>query len=122
MKSGAGKKYMFWNSDFFRETVQKALLSKVGLAGSLTLFKGDVDAHSDYAMQVCNERLLLVQHKKDGRDIYSWKSKEPHDILDSTAQAFAVAASQGISGTNMRGRMPSNGVLKRKHKPRVKII
>ena len=50
MKSGAGKKYMFWNSDIYRETVQKALLSKVGLAGSLTLFKGDADAHSDYAM------------------------------------------------------------------------
>jgi hypothetical protein len=49
-------------------------------------------------MQVTNERLLLIQHKKDGRDFYSWKSKEPHDALDATAQAFAIAASQGISG------------------------
>jgi hypothetical protein len=98
VKSGAGKKYMFWDSDYFRETVQKALMSKIGLAGSLTIYKGDADEHSEYAMQVCNERLLLIQHKKDGRDIYSWKSREPHDALDSTAQAFAIAASQGISG------------------------
>ena len=113
---------MFWDSDFFRETVQKALLSKIGLPGSLTLFKGDADEHSDYAMQVTNERLLMIQHKKDGRDLYSWKSKEPHDALDSTAQAFAIAASQGISGQNMRGRILPRAVLKKKSRPRVKII
>lgn len=54
---------------------------------------GDTDEHSEYALQVCNERLILVQHKSDGRDFYTWKSQEPHDCLDSTAQAFAIAAS-----------------------------
>ncbi len=122
VKSGAGKKYMFWDSDYYREAVQKALLSKIGLAGSLTLFKGDADEHSDYAMQVTNERLLLIQHKKDGRDFYSWKSKEPHDALDATAQAFAIAASQGISGQNATRSRGQMGATKRKSKPRVRVI
>lgn len=64
----------------------------------------------------------MIQHKKDGRDLYSWKSKEPHDALDATAQAFAIAASQGISGQNMRGRLLPRGVVVKKPKPRVKII
>ena len=102
VKAGAGKRYMFWDSDFYRMTVHKAFLASVGSSGSCTLFNGTAEEHADYAMQVCNERLLLIQHKKDGRDIYTWKTKEPHDALDSTAQAFAVAASQGISGTNIK--------------------
>ena len=122
VKSGAGKKYMFWNSDFYRETVQKAFLAKIGAPGSCTLFYGTTDEHTEYAMQVCNERLLLIQHKKDGRDVYSWKSREPHDALDATAQAFAVAASQGISGTNMRRAVGIKREPVKKSKPRIKVI
>ena len=124
VKAGAGKKYVFWDSDYYREIVQKAFLANVGSPGSCTLYKGDPDEHSEYAMQVCNEKLLLIQHKKDGRDIYSWKTHEPHDSLDSTAQAFAIAATQGISGTNIKrhvaAAVPSRQVVKRK--PRVKIV
>ena len=50
VKAGAGKKYMFWNSDFYRETVQKAFLANIGVEGSCTLFKGSADDHSEYAM------------------------------------------------------------------------
>ena len=121
-KAGAGKKYMFWNSDFYRETVQKAFLAKLGVSGSCTLFKGDADAHAEYAMQMCNERLLLIQHKKDGRDIYSWKSREPHDALDATAQAFAVAASQGISGLNVYKQRGAAAPAVKKARPRIKVI
>ena len=72
---------------------------------------------------MCNERLLLIQHKKDGRDIYSWKSREPHDALDATAQAFAVAASQGISGQNVRHiNKPINAQSVRKPKPRIRVV
>lgn len=121
VKAGAGKKYMFWNSDYYRETVQKAFLAAVGASGSCTLFKGDADAHAEYAMQMCNERLLLIQHKKDGRDIYSWKSREPHDALDATAQAFAVAASQGISGMNMYKSTPSRAASK-KVRQKIRVV
>lgn len=122
VKSGAGKKYMFWNSDFYRETVQKAFLAKIGAPGSCTLFDGTTDEHTEYAMQVCNERLLLIQHKKDGRDIYSWKSREPHDALDATAQAFAVAASQGISGLNVYKQRGAAAPAVKKVRPKIKVI
>lgn len=123
VKAGAGRKYIFWNSDYYRETLHKALLANIGLPGSCTIFKGDADIHAEYAMQVCNERLLMVQHKKDGRDVYAWKSREPHDALDATAQAFAIAASQGISGGNVRRSAPRAGIHpKRRTRPRIKII
>lgn len=91
------------------------------MPGTCTLFKGDADEHSEYAIQMCNERLLMVQHKKDGRDIYSWKSREPHDVLDATAQAFAVAASQGISGSVLRKAIPARAPSRRS-KPKIKLI
>lgn len=126
-KSGAGKKYMFWNSDYYRESVQKSILAKIGLSGSLTIFESTPDEHAEFAIQVCNERLLLVQHKKDGRDIYSWKSKEPHDCLDSLAQAFAIAASQGISGGNIQDATSANRkraikLMQQLKKPKIKVV
>ena len=115
---------MFWDSDYYRELVQKAFLANIGSSGSCTLYKGDADEHSEYAMQICNEKLLLVQHKKDEKDIYSWKAREPHDALDSTAQAFAIAAIQGISGTNIKrnGASVMSGRQVVKRKPRIKIV
>lgn len=92
------------------------------MSGSCTLFDGDADAHAEYAMQMCNERLLLIQHKKDGRDVYSWKSREPHDALDATAQAFAVAASQGISGLNMHKNAAVVKPSAKKLRPKIKVI
>lgn len=85
VKAGAGKKYMFWDSDFYRETVHKAFLAKIGAPGTCTLYDGDADEHAEYATQVCNERLIMIRHRKDGHDEYSWKTREPHDALDSTA-------------------------------------
>ena len=121
VKAGAGKRYMFWDSDFYRMTVHKAFLASANASGSCTLFNGTAEDHSEYAMQVCNERLLLIQHKKDGRDIYTWRTKEPHDSLDSTAQAFAVAASQGISGKNIKtAKVQLKHFVKRK--PKIKIV
>ena len=60
VKAGAGKKYMFWDSDYYRETVQKAFLARHGMSGSCSLFDGDADQHSEYATQMCNERLLFI--------------------------------------------------------------
>lgn len=100
VKSGAGRKYMFWDSDLYRQLAQKAFLSEVGAPGSCSLFGDDPADHSEYAAQFCNEKLKFVKHGQDGRDRYFWKTAEPHDYLDATAQAFAVAASQGMSGAN----------------------
>lgn len=74
------------------------MLCPIGAVGSCTIYYGDVEEHRDYAIQVCNEKLRFVQHKS-GRDIYSWASKEPHDYLDCMSMCYAVAASQGLSGS-----------------------
>ena len=126
VKAGAGHKYMFWDSDLYREMVQKAFISELGSNGSCCLYKGGKDEHTEYAMQLCNERLKTVRHGQDGRSTYFWKSKEPHDYLDSTAQAFAVAASQGMSSTNsIKPKNVSEAMrtlLMPRRKPRVVVV
>lgn len=101
VRAGAGKRWVQWDSDFYRERVQSGFLKPPGLAGGLTLYRAaDPSEHRDYAAQVCAERLKLKRRRADGRDEYTWKSFGDHDMLDSTAQAFACAAQFGISADN----------------------
>lgn len=100
VKAGAGRKYTFWDSDLYREMVQRAMMSPLGISGGASLYKGSSSEHDEFVMQFCNEQLKFVKRSSDGRNHYEWQSKEPHDYLDSSAQAFALAASLGISGTN----------------------
>lgn len=101
VKAGAGKRWVAWDSDFYRERVQSGFLKPVGLSGGLTLYRASADGeHRDYAAQVCAERLKLKRRRADGLDEYSWKSFGDHDMLDATAQAFACAAQFGISADN----------------------
>ena len=64
-----------------------------------------------------------MKHCQDGRNQYFWKSKEPHDVLDSVAQAYALCASQGISAANFD---KPNGARKLQHRfskrPKVKFV
>lgn len=100
LKSGSGHRWVYWDSDFYRERVQSGFLKPVGLAGSVTLYHGDDGEHRDYARQICAEKLKAKRRRADGRDEYTWKTHPDHDMLDSTAQAFACAAQFGISSAN----------------------
>jgi hypothetical protein len=108
--------------------VQRAFLSDVGSAGSCSIYKDDVEEHSDFAIQVCNEKLLYVKHRQDGRNEYKWKSQEPHDYLDCMSMCYAVATSQGLSsGNNLRDSSLSlsnkrKTLMKKMKKPKIKII
>ena len=95
--------------------VQKAFLSELGAPGGCSMYDGDADEHSEFAIQVCNEKLLYVKHSQDGRNHYNWKTQEPHDYLDCMSMCYAVAASQGISGTNVNTGLES-------HRAKQKII
>nr|DAW56106.1 MAG TPA: Large Terminase [Caudoviricetes sp.] len=97
-RAGSGQKYMFFDSDFYREKVQRALLTPLGGLGGCQLYNADPAEHVEYATQVCNERIRHVRHLSDGRDEYEWISKEPHDFLDASAMADAIAGSYGLSG------------------------
>ena len=119
VKNGAGKKYVFFDADFYKEAAQKALLCPIGAVGSCTLYFGDVEEHRDFAIQVCNEKLRFVQHKA-GRDIYNWATKEPHDYLDCMSMCYAVAASQGVSGQFSALTTPSRQAIKKR--PKIKIV
>lgn len=114
MKPGAGRKYVFFDSDYWRMSVQKAFLAPLGSPCSCSLWKED--SHSDFAMQVTNEKLIAIKHCQNGKDLYIWKTREPHDYLDCMAMCFAAAGSWGMSGAPL---------LKRRFlpkRPRVKII
>lgn len=97
-RAGSGDKYLFFDSDYYREKVQRALLTPLGGLGGCQLYNADPAEHVEYASQVCNERIRHVRHLSDGRDEYEWISKEPHDYLDASAMADAIAGSYGLSG------------------------
>lgn len=97
-RAGSGQKYMFFDSDYYREKVQRALLTPLGGLGGCQLYNADPAEHVEYASQVCNERIRHVRHLSDGRDEYEWISKEPHDYLDASAMCDAIAGSYGLSG------------------------
>lgn len=50
IRAGSGSKYVFFDADLFKEMVQKAFLSEAGAPGSCTLYDGDSDEHSDFAI------------------------------------------------------------------------
>lgn len=90
VKHGAGTKYVFFDSDYWRMSVQKAFLAPREAPCSCTLFTGE---HVEFAMQLTNERLLFIRHCSNGKDMYTWKSREPHDYLDCMAMCYAAAGS-----------------------------
>lgn len=97
-RAGSGQKYMFFDSDYYREKIQRALLTPLGGLGGCQLYSADPAEHVEYATQICNERIRHVRHLSDGRDEYEWISKEPHDYLDASAMCDAIAGSYGLSG------------------------
>jgi len=90
--------------------------------GSCSVYNGNAEEHAEFAIQVCNEKLMYVKHHQNGKDEYFFKSKEPHDYLDCMSMCFAVAASQGISGTNLNTNLSERRKAVVRKKPRVKIV
>lgn len=62
VKSGSGNKYVFFDADLYKELAQRAFMSDVGAPGSCALYQGGPSEHTEFAMQVCNEKLLYVKH------------------------------------------------------------
>ena len=123
ISSGSGKKWIAWDSDYYREKAQKAMMAEIGSVGSLCLYDGDIEEHKDFSLQFCNEKLMYKRQRQDGRTQYNWRSAEPHDMLDSTAQNFALLASQGIFVSNIQSQKSTQRKIKISHlKPRIKII
>ena len=99
-KKGSGYKWLFFDSDFFREAVQRSILMPLGSPGGTVLYDALPMVHLEFASQICNELLKWKKTKADGRMEYHWKSKDPHDFLDTMSMLFAVAFSEGITTTS----------------------
>lgn len=95
-QSPAGREWINWNSDAYRENVHKSLLSALGSVGSLDLYHTTRRSRDDFIIQVTNEKLLTKTENHAGRTEYKWEGVDPHDYLDSTAQNMAIAAFSGI--------------------------
>lgn len=93
-----------------------------GAPGACTLYDGDAQEHSEFSIQVCNERLLFVKTSSDGRKRYEWKSMEPHDYLDCMSMCWACAAQQGITGASAARRSAGLGKLKPRRKQRIRVV
>lgn len=100
-KDAEGRRWIAWNADEYKEAVHVALNAEPGAPGGMTLFDGGKN-HGKLAAQICNETLKrkVPIKSKNGADTFdrAWKSKDPHDVLDTLAQAFAAAANFGITG------------------------
>lgn len=96
------RKWLAWNADVYKEKAQRAWATETGALGGLSLFDGGAN-HIKFAVQVANEKLKSKTRSKDlsGRDcyIYRWKTRNPHDYGDCVAMGFALAGSEGLTGT-----------------------
>lgn len=93
------RRWMFWDADLYKETAQRSFLTETGAAGGCSLYEAETSTeHVDFAVQFTNERLESTRRRADNRLEYKWKSMDPHDILDTMAMCYAIAASKGYTG------------------------
>lgn len=125
-KAGTGRKWMYFDSDFYHEQVHKGFLSALGNLGSISWWKGG--NHSTWAAQVAAERLLYKKERADGSIDYRWKDLGPdHDALDAIGQALAAYASLGLSAPTHVGNLAASvaAVVRRRmvaRRPRIRIV
>jgi len=90
------RRWLIWDSDYWRETAQKGWTATPLLPGSCTLFAGN---HRLFAEQICREQLIGKADLGAGMR-YEWHTQPgPHDFGDCMAMAFAGAAFGGISSS-----------------------
>lgn len=112
-----GWRWLAWNSDYYKETAQKAWLGEVGTPGSLSLFDGQ--RHGEYAAQVAAEVLDYKVALSDGKVDYKWRMVGPHnDLGDATAMCYALAGAFGISASGYIPPPPKKSAIGRGGKPR----
>ena len=99
-KKGTGHKWVWIDSDYYREMVQKSFMLELGSPGSTTLYLEVEGDHIEFATQLTNETLQFKRQTAKGTE-YHWKSRDPHDYLDCMAYCFACAENQGINSVKI---------------------
>jgi len=97
-----GRRWLAWNADEYKERAHRSWATDTGAPGGLSIFDGGVN-HYKFAVQVANEKLKgkTKIKSKDGRDCYAykWQTKNPHDYGDCVAMCYAIAGSEGLTGS-----------------------
>jgi hypothetical protein len=105
-----GRKWIAWNSDYWKEVAQKAWTGSVGAPGSCSLPAGQ---HREFAEQICREQ-LAAKAEMAGAMRWEWHLQPgPHDYGDCMAMAYMGAAWGGI-GTAGEIAPPRRYVERRK--------
>lgn len=113
-KNGRFIRWIPWQSDYWKEICQRAMLGELNASGSCSLPYG---RHMDFAAQFCNER-LKGKAEVGGKMVWVYnKAPGKNDFLDCVAQGYAAAAFVGI-GTGGIIVKPKRYVERRKPKVR----
>ncbi len=99
-RDGERQRWVNFNADYWRETMQRAWLGEIGTAGGLSLFGGDPSIrHDEFALQITAEQLRIKDTTSDGRLRYIWVGGETnrHDYADAQTMCLAVAANRGMT-------------------------
>lgn len=93
------RRWMNFNADFWRETMQRGWLATQGAPGALTLFHDPRIDHLDWAAQVTAEKLKSKRERPDGTYEYKWTGGDSyrHDFGDAATMCLAYAGSRGIA-------------------------
>lgn len=59
-KAGTGTKYVFFDADWAKHSIQLGFNCIVGDIGSLSIFKDTKEVHTDFCIQVTNERIKAI--------------------------------------------------------------
>lgn len=86
---------------YWREISQRAWLGTVGAPGGLSLYDGG--RHSEFAEQICRERLLEKLAGQYGM-VWRWATQPGwHDYADALTMCYVAAAWNGIGTTSGAG-------------------
>jgi len=100
-QSDTHKRYIMFNADVWRETMQRAFLGNAGAPGVCTLYAvSDTRQHMKFAEQ-CRAEKLRAKGDVGGVLHYDWTHRpgDPWDWGDSTTGCWVAAAASGLSAS-----------------------
>jgi hypothetical protein len=102
--------WVLWNSDYWREIMQRAFTCETGAAGGITLPQG---SHHEFAEHICREK-LRGKVELNGRMIFDFeKSAGKNDLSDALNICYLIADMQGVGSMQ--------GMVQQQQRPRRQI-
>lgn len=98
-RAADGRRWLVFNADHWRETMQRAFLAAPGAPGAISLFGDARFSHRDFASQITAEKLKSKRELPDGSWRYVWTGGETyrHDLADAATMFLAYAGSRGLT-------------------------